>query len=568
MSANTMDAAALGGLAHPNPAFDYLTSFVPRKLRDLLKWAEFLVYNSAHVYALVRKFGELPITRFVFGTPSPMSRDKHKALFEQDLRAKGFLTEASFDRHVYGNAFASVLEPFVRYLQCAKCNTREGIDSADWTYNADAVEFRHLCRVCNRRGVARCIDEPLLVASKIKLQRWDPKLMDINFNPITGDREYYYEIPRDTVEQVRAGNRMIVSTMPMAFLETIKARKAFKFAPDSIYHMRAPGPAGTESAWGFPPLTSALKLFLFAAILRRANEAIALEHITPFRVVHPMQNIASADPHAGTDLAVWRGQLTNEYKLWRRDPLRMQISPIPIGVQNIGGDGRALLTIAELQEAEKAIVISMGVPLEFLTGGLGQTRGEITLRMVENQLQTHIEDLNGLTNWIEKKVSRFMGWPSVPTRLADFKLIDDVENKGIYMQMWQAGKLSDTKIGEVLGIDWQQERKQVNEDRLAALRAELEFQAQQSKLQNSLKQQALSQASLNQGGGNYNPAQIMEKATEIAEEYKQYDEGTIRSRLDALKGEDSVMYACVRMQLDQMSLNEQQTAKAQARAGG
>jgi hypothetical protein len=46
---------------------------------------------------------------------------------------------------------------------------------------------------------------------------------------------------------------------------------------------------------------------------------------------------------------------------------------------------------------------------------------------------------------------------------------------------------------------------------------------------------------------------------------KQYDEGTIRSRLDALKGEDGVMYACVRMQLDQLSLNEQQAAKAEQR---
>jgi len=565
LDAASPDMPQLGGLSHPNPAFDYLTSFVPRKLKDLFKWSEFLAYNSAHIYALVRKFGELPITSFVFDTPSPNEKARHKKLCEQDIRLKGFCTEASFDKHIYGNSFTSVMEPFKRWLKCRSCQTKEDVKQAQWTFNLDRLEFKLQCRACKSHAVADHLDEKLPDPTKIKLTRWDPKLMDINHNPVTGECEYYYEIPKSLSEQVRSGNRLLISTLPWSFMRTIKERKTFKFGQDQIYHMRVPGPAGTDAQWGFPPLTSALKLFLFAAILRRANEAIALEYITPFRVVHPLANGSNADPFAGMDLGEWRAQVTAEYKQWRRDPLRMQISPVPIGVQNIGGDGRALLTLGELQEAEKNIALAMGVPLEFLTGGLGQTRGEITLRMIENQLQTHIEDLNGLVQWIEKKCTTFLGWKSVPTRLADFKLIDDAENKQIYLQLWQSGKISDTRIGEVLGIDWIHERKQVNEDRIAQIKADLAFAAEQTKLQNSLSQQAQNQAQLNRGGAKYNTDEVMAEARQIAEEMKQYDEGTIRSRLDALKGEDGVMYACVRMQLDQLSLNEQQAAKAEQR---
>jgi len=72
--------------AHSNPMFDYLTGFVPRKLKDLFKWAEYLGFHSAHVYGVVRKFGEYPITRFIYESTSEEEKTRHKKLFEENLR--------------------------------------------------------------------------------------------------------------------------------------------------------------------------------------------------------------------------------------------------------------------------------------------------------------------------------------------------------------------------------------------------------------------------------------------------------------------------------------------------
>lgn len=550
--------------AHPNPMFDYTTGFVPRKLKDLFKWAEYLGFNSAHVYGVARKFGEYPITRFLYESNSEQEKTRHKQLFEEQLRLKGFLTQVSYDIWLYGNAFVSVYEPIKRELVCPHCGTKEDITAATYKFNLPKFQFTHSCKQCKRKDVLSKVEDfKLKDPAKITLIRWDPKLIDIEYNRVTGEAVYYYQIPRDDIAKVRSGNRTMINHTPLELLRAMQERKTFRFAPDALFHMKMPGPAGVQAQWGFPPIASAIKNFMFAATLRRANEAIAMEHITPFRVIHPTAGSGQGDPITTVPLDRWRSEMERNWRLFRRDPLRIQFSPIPVGVQNIGGEGRALLTLGELQEAEKSIVLSLGVPMEFLSGGLGQTRGEITLRMIENQLQTHIENLNTLVQWVERKIALFMGWESVRMRLADFKMIDDVENKQLKLQLWSQQLMSNSSIAEMLDIDLDHERKQRREDTLADARAEQETQIALQKQQQSLSAQAQQQAMQGQGQLSYDQQSIISHADEIAMDLAQYDQGTQTSRLDSLKGEDGVMYAVVRWRLEQMQQDQAAAMKAQ-----
>jgi hypothetical protein len=90
-TSNLAEPTALNGANPLNPAFDFLTGFVPRKLKDLFKWAEYLAFNSAHIYGVVRKFREYPITSFIYDTTSPDEKQRHQDLFEKKTRLKGFL---------------------------------------------------------------------------------------------------------------------------------------------------------------------------------------------------------------------------------------------------------------------------------------------------------------------------------------------------------------------------------------------------------------------------------------------------------------------------------------------
>lgn len=553
--------------SHPNPMFDYLTGFAPRKLKDLFRQAEYIGFNSAHIYGTVRKFGEYPITRFVYETNGDVEKTRHEKLFEKELRLKGFLTLVSFDVWLTGNSFVSLYEPIKRDLQCTHCKTREDICSATYAFNLDRLEFRHDCRQCKKlKVISKVIDEPLRDSSKLKLIRWDPKLIDIDANPITGECVYYYTIPRSLVADVRAGNKNKINHTPMEFLAAMKEKKAFRFVDGAIHHMRMPGPAGVESQWGYPPITAAIKMFYFASVLRKANEAIALEHITPFRVMHPLAASGQGDPLTTINLQRWRQELETNYKAFRRDPLRIMFSPIPVGVQNIGGEGKTLLTLGELQQAEENIVLSLGVPIEFLKGGLGQTRGEITLRMIENQLRVHIETLNALIEWVEGRASSFLRWGSVPMKLADFKMVDDEAGKQFKAQLWAQGQVSNTTMADTGDVDLRHERKQRKQDALDDARMEAETQIALQKQQQDLSMQSQQQAIRSSGGQSYDPAQVFAANTPLAEELMGMDPGTRQSRLDQIKTEDGVAYAVLRVLVEQIQQNQEAEMKAQAKA--
>lgn len=566
LSLGVSDPLTIRGASHPNPMFDFLTGFVPRKLKDLFKWAEYLAFNSAHIYAVIKKFGEYPITKFVYEDGAPNERERHKDLFEKTLRMKGFLTKVSFDKWLYGNSFVSVYEPFKRMLVCGSCKQKTDIQACDYDFSLDKLTFKFRCPACKMRTVGKVDDQPLTDKRKLRLIRWDPKAINIMPNPFTGECLYYYEVPRTVEQQIRAGNHHLINTTPYEFLIAMQKGKTFLFEDDQLYHMKVPGPAGVESHWGFPPITAAIKLFLFAAILRRANEAIAMEHITPFRVMFPQASSGNGDPITQIPLDEWREKVERYYKDFRKDPLQVMFAPTAIGVQNIGGDGRAMLTLGELQEAEKNIVLSMGVPMEFLSGGLGQTRGEITLRMIENQLQTHIEDLNDLLQWVETKVTQFLGWQTMSVRLADFKMIDDIDRKNFFLQLWQQQKVSDTTMYEMFEIDPVRERKLRKEDALADAKAQQEMQNAVQKLQQSLSSQAQQQAAQQSGRQSYDQQQMVSQADQMVQEMQQYDQGTQRSRMDSLKGEDLVMYALVKERMEQAGQDQMQSMKAEQKS--
>jgi len=557
------------GAAHPNPMNDYLTGFYPRKLKDVFKWAEFLRTRSAHVCNVVRSFGEYPITRFIYEEAgNDNEKKRHKEALETHLQLKGFLTQVSGDLWTYGNCFVSVYEPILRELKCTSCGTWENITAADYTFNLDKLQFKMNCRACKlKNSVAEVKDLPLRKPERLKLLLWDPKAIDIEHNPVTGEAVYYYQIPRDTIAKVRAGEKVQINHTPMGMLRAMQDRKTFKFEDDKIFHLKMKGPSGLQAQWGHSPMTAAIGPFMFAATLRKANEAIALDHLTPMRIIHPLAGSAQGDPLTTIPLDEWRTQMERNLRLFRRDPLRIQFSPIPVGVQNVGGEGRAMLTLGELQEAEKAIIMAFGVPMEFVTGGLGQTRGEITLRMIENKLQTHIENLNSLIQWVEKKVAIFMGWGFVKVRLADFKMIDDMDNKQLKMSLFDRQIVSEMTVAEMLNIDLAHERDQRYEDTIANEKVKQKTSIAVQKLQIALSQQAQQGALQAQGGMAYDQQQIIAQADQRVQELIGLDAGSRRSVLDKMKGEDFVMYSVIVQRLEQTQQDQMAQMKAQGGGG-
>jgi hypothetical protein len=557
--------------SHPNPAFDFLTGFVPRKLKDLFRWTEYLVYNSAHIYAAQKKFGELVVTDIEYNTSNDALRKKYKRLYDKTLKIKAAIMMALLDKGVYGNHFTSMYQPFVRYLKCPDCEHMINIEHVDYKFTLKKMQFLYACPRCRRTVAGKLIDRKIIAPERIHIIRWDPKRMDIEFSPITGQSRYFYNIPEDVKDKVKLGSKHLINTMPKEFLEAIKDDHVFEFERDAIFHMKVPAPSGMDQQWGFPSLATTIKLFLYTMVLRKANEAIALEHIVPFRIVHPAQS-NGMNPMEMIQLDNWREEMKGNIKRWRRDPLHMMFAPIPVGTTNIGGDGRAMLTLGEVQEADKSIMAALGIPQEFLYGGLTKAGMEGTLRLIENQLQNDADMANQLLQWYTDKLSRYLGWERLDVELAPLKMVDDTEIKNILMGLATGSNGGSTPVSlttamEKIGINLSDERDKRLQEQLDEMRFNQKVQTEVQKLQNTLAQQVAAQVA-GAAGLNYDQQAVIGRAEELAQQLMGFDPGTRRSQLHDLQVTDYVMYSVVIQRLEEMQNAQMHDAMAQQQGGG
>ena len=559
-------SAGRGGGSYPNPMFDFLTGFAPRKLKDLFRWVEYLYYNSAHIFAALKKFAEYPITDIVIDSNDEVLKDNWERVLKKSIKAKSVAIYSGLDLHLYGNSFVSVYQPFNRFLICKSCNARSNIRKTTYKFKLKSLSFSYYCAACHTHTTGELKDDKVSDEKRINVIRWDPKLMDINHNPITGESKYYYTIPQELKRKVEKGDAHIVNTMPIEFLRAIRDDKVFEFADGQIYHMKINPPAGIESQWGFPPLTATIKLFFYTAVLRKANEAIALEHIVPFRILHPAPISGAADPATTINLMRWRQEMASNIQRWRRDPNHVMFAPAALGVTMMGGQGRSLLTLGEVKEAEDNIIAAMGIPREFLYGGLSFTGSAITLRMLENQLETYAAQMNTQLEWIIEQVARIMGWKTAEAEFIPFRLIDDAQQKQLLLNINSMKPLiSDGTILDMLNIDINKERDKRQQEMLDETRVQLETQQKVSELQNNIMQQATQAAiSGNNAGLNYNPQQVIAQAEQLAGQMQQMDPGSQKSFLDQLSQEDPVMYAVVKDRWETMKSVQKQQATAAA----
>jgi hypothetical protein len=537
----------------------------PKDLKSLFKWTEYLYYNSAQIYAGVKKFAEYPITEIRYLTTSPKIRDRYKELLEEVIGIKSCLIRSSLDLHVYGNSFSSVHIPFKRFLVCDSCGHKSDIRSVDYTLKLDKLAFKGHCSSCNSTRKMTVEDQRILDVEKVNLIRWDPKCITISHNPVTGDSQYYLDVPEDLVSSIKKADEHLIASTPYSILQAVSEGSTFKFASGELFHMKSDSPAGVEGGWGYPSLMAAMHLFYHASVMRKANEAIALERIVPMRILHPAATSGNGDPIMSMSISSWIDDMKTSVKEWRKDPNHMVFAPVAVGVSQIGGDARALMVDSEIQRAEDNIIASMGLPKEFIYGGLSFTGSGVTLRMLENQLESSLFQINNLLQWTTDKLSKYLSWDSCKVALGDFKMVDDVQQKGIFLNLWQSGVVSKTTLAEANGIDLAEERERMKQEQLEDAQLQREIQMSIQEMQNTLADQARAEVQMgNPGqqaqGSQYDQQAVIAQAENIALQMLQMDPNMRRSQLSSLQSEDYVMYSVVIQRLEQLQLDQKNQA--------
>lgn len=455
----SIGAGGGGSSRYPNSFFDLSQQYMPPTIKELFRWCTFYFYNSPLIGSAIKKVSRYPITDMIFEDEHDSVKDMWQKIFNDILRIKDRLMEVNLDYHVYGNAFVSIHLPFTRFLICGGCNHRAPIGQWDWSYRGSSFSFMGKCSRCAKHGDVTVKDVPYKDLGGIRIIRWNPENIQLKFNEYTGRYTYMYTVPAKLKNAIMRGDKDILEDIPLIVLEAVKKRRMIRFSPDSLKHLKNPTLAEQDQGWGKPTIIHVLKDMYYFYTLRRAQEAIALEHIVPFDIIHPMPN-AQQDPYVHTDLASWRRQIEQMINRHRRDVNFKAVIPIPVGFGRLGGDGKALLLGPELSYVTQTVVGGMGIPQEFLFGGLNFTGSSISLRTLENDFIQNRSQLLDLCNWISHKIRIWAGIPRLKTmRFADFRMADDVQRNQQLIGLNAQGKVSDQTLLTELGYDYDHEIK-------------------------------------------------------------------------------------------------------------
>lgn len=434
------------GVNYPSPFFDLAHTYYPVTVKQMFRWCRYYFLTNPLINATVFKLSEYPVTDIIIDHEDPEVVKRWTEYFQDHLRYRAFQVESGLDYHAYGNACVSLGFPFKKYLYCQACDFRDQASKIrpNWVFTNFC--FRLSCPKCGSIGDAVAKDFYFKNASGIKTIRWNPEDIEISYNDITGDYTYFYTIPAVVRNDIVIGRKDIVESVPQVFIQALREQKGVIFSKENFFHLRRPTLATQDRGWGIPLLLPVLKDTFYLQIMKKAQEAILLEHIIPLRVLFPQAASGTSDPYTTINLVDWRDHVAAEIARWRYDNNYIPILPLPIGQETIGGEGKGLLMTQEIQAWSEQIMVGMGVPREFLMGGMSYAGTNVSMRMLENAFLGYLIRQKQLARFIMRSVASFLDWPEANIRFKPFRMADDLQRKAYLFQLNQAQKVSDTTL--------------------------------------------------------------------------------------------------------------------------
>ncbi len=460
---------------YPHQFFDPSSDWIPHTVKELYRWCRYFFLTNATIGPIIRKKAAYVITQIIYGTTNPNVRHIYKALLEKTLKIKEFEYKMLLDLEVYGNAYCSVIYPFERYLVCPHCKYENLLRSIKWEFTGH--DFMGTCKSCKGHTTMAVKDKPIRNRSRVRLRRWFPKYVDVRKNPLTGKTVHILRIPKWLKTRLRDPkvNRVYVEDTPKEFLEAMKKNKNIEFDPDNLYHMTNDSVSQEDDSFGIPAILNVIKDAWLAQTYRRAQEAIALDHVLPMTMLTPAPAAGGMSPHQMTDLRSWQGKISNYISRWRRDQNSIFTIPFPMQVNQIRGDAQALNVHNDINLVRQQVAGGLDVPSDFIYGGLTWSGANVSLRVLENLLINRLEGLNNFLEWLVPRLRRFFGLPIIKLHHKDFKMADDIQQKQIALGLRQTNTISDQTTIEELGFDPSKEKKR-RRDEMEIRLAEMEVQ--------------------------------------------------------------------------------------------
>lgn len=540
----------------PNPYLDMASEYIPRDLNTLFELCEFIYMSFGLVRAAQQRVNRYFLTDLVVTGGGDQERQDLKTMLD-DLRVIENLGQIGDDRAVYGNSFSSLYMPFDRYLVCPKCGTHHKAAKIKYQFSLADTSFTGTCPRCKSHVRYRVEDRKSWDKSRIKIVRWNPKNIRLKVHPISGRTAYFMKMHHKLGDQLASGDPFFINDTPLAILRWANQARAgsnvyFEFDPNELFHMREATLAGLPIVgWGIPPLLPNLRLAYYIQLLRRYDEAIALDFIIPFRVMFPKASLppgGAMDPILVNNLAQYRGHLQQMIANKRIDPTNIQISPVEVGYQMIGGEANALAPKESLSLAQNELLDSMGFPAELYRATLSIQAFPVALRLFEKTWAGLYKDYNQYLRWYTQGVARYYSMSDMEVKLRSVTLADDLENKHLLMDAAAGMDISKGTAYEQVGIDYMSEQEKVIEEQKEIMRLQEEAMAEEQ-----AEEEISGDAGMPGGMAGATPGDVHEQARQIAHEMVvEVPETLRRGELLKIRNSNPTLHALVLMYMDEL----------------
>jgi hypothetical protein len=470
------------GVRYPSPFFDIGHTYLPPSVKALLRWCRYYYLVNPLINTVIHKMSEYPITEIVMDEKNPDIKEKWETMLGQHLRYRAFQIECGLDYFTYGMCITTIHFPFTKNLICRSCGYKE--KASKIFYKWRNLDYVIECPKCHHVGPAKVQDYYEKDPQRIRLQRWNPEYVNVDPGFAGSDPTYTFELPLQTRNDVLLGKKNVLDTIPDIFIEAMRRNKFIAFAPENVFVMKRPIISQKDEGWGMPLIFPVLKDTFYLQILRKAQEAIAQEHIVPLRLLFPQAGSASSDPYTTISLEAWKTRIEGEIAKWKYDSNYIPILPLPIGQESIGGDGKALMLNEEMRVWSEQIIAGMGVPQEFVFGGMQYSGSNVSMRMLENSfLGYRIDHENMLNQFVIRRIANYMDWPQTSAHMRRFKMADDLQRANLFFQLNQAQKISDTTLLQEVDQDPVVEKERIKSEMDQQLETQRKMQLAQASVQ-------------------------------------------------------------------------------------
>lgn len=499
-----------GNHSYANPHYTIALRDIPTNLTHVMKLCRYYYMTDSLLRAIVDKMSEYPITPLVLSSKGDEQlpdegRERWERLLNVNMNMRAVNFEANVDKYMCGKSARFLYLPFVRYcvldngksypmasirgLQVHPVTKKDSFHLVASGYTPfDGYRQRRTMQVEDRRSTA---------ATNVRLLRLNPLSLSLNYNPSSGQEIWYWDPPQRLKAGLHEGDRAILESTEMRVLEAAERDSKIRFNPARLHVSQAPGVPGIWEGHGAPPLFPVLEDVYYHKILRRANEALAQEHVAPMRVVSPGM-AGDVSPHRTLNLANWQKQVRREIMRFRRDPNHIMISPVPINTDQMGGQARVMMVASEMEAAARVIAAGVGCPIEMIWGGLNWSGASVSLRVLENHFLNDRENAKRLVDFFVPKLQNHCRLPAIDVDFSEFKMADDVQQQSNAINLMLQGYLDRESVLGDSGYDPEQvfdrmvrEHERLNEvtmkDNIAAAHMNSVVQMMESKAQILMK---------------------------------------------------------------------------------